>query len=109
MDRMISEVRSQRSEVRSQKTEVRSQSVVSVFCFLTSVFCLLISISAFAEEVSFQGFLQTDYSTRITGVKLPGAKRQELILGEERGRLEGSYYPSNSKIGFDVKGDVFHD
>lgn len=62
-----------------------------------------------AEELSIKGFLQTNYSARITGVKLPGAKRQGLMLGEERGRLEGSYYPSNSKIGFDVKGEVFHD
>lgn len=61
------------------------------------------------EEPSVKGFLQTNYSARITGVKLPGAKRQELMLGEERGRLEGSYYPSNSKVGFDVKGEIFHD
>lgn len=62
-----------------------------------------------AEEPSIKGFLETNYSARITGVKLPGAKRQELMLGEERGRLEGSYYPPNACVGFDVKGEVFHD
>jgi hypothetical protein len=62
-----------------------------------------------AEAPSIKGFLQTNYSVRITGAKLPGAKRHALMLGEERGRLEGSFYPSKSKVGFDVKGDVFHD
>src|SRR3989338_5485847 len=62
-----------------------------------------------AEELSIKGFLETNYSARITGLKLPGAKRQELMLGEERGRLEGAYYPSNSRVGFDVKVEVYHD
>src|SRR3989338_7106292 len=63
----------------------------------------------FAEAPHIKGFLQSDYSVRITGAKLQGAKRHELMLGEERGRLEGSFYPSNTSVGFDVKGDLFHD
>ena len=82
-----------------------------IYPFLLLSFGLrLLSLPAYgAEGPSLKGFLQTNYSARITGVKLPGAKRQELMLGEERGRLEGSYYPSDARVGFDVKGEVFHD
>ena len=86
-----------------------SDRIIYLFLLLSFGFWFLSPPLYGAEEPSIKGFLQTNYSARITGVKLPGAKRQELMLGEERGRLEGSYYPPNSNIGFDVKADLFHD
>ncbi len=88
---------------------IYNKRIIYPFLLLSFGFWFLTPSLYSAEEPSIKGFLQTNYSARITGVKLPGAKRQELMLGEERGRLEGSYYPSNSKVGFDVKADVFHD
>src|SRR3989338_4613447 len=90
------------------KMTCNSQKKQTIWLLVTG-YWLLSSIAIAAEEPSIHGFLQTNYSTRITGEKLPNAKRQELILGEERGQLKSSFYPSNSRVGFDVKGDIFHD
>src|SRR3989338_5310195 len=100
------ESKEQRAKGKGQRASKRKETRVF---FLLTIFCLPFSLVAFAEEPSIHGFLQANYSVRVTGEKLPGAKRQELMLGEERGRLEGSYYPPNSNIGFDVKADLFHD
>lgn len=90
--------------------KVTSNNRIIYFSWLLSFGFWILSPAVFcAEKPSIKGFLQTNYSARITGVKLPGAKRQELMLGEEMARLEGSYYPTNAKVGFNVKGDVFHD
>src|SRR3989338_6033145 len=88
---------------------IYSNRIIYLFLLLSFGFWFLTPPLYGAEVPSIKGFLQTNYSVRITGAKLPGAKRHELMLGEERGRLEGSYYPSNAKVGFDVKADVFHD
>ena len=63
----------------------------------------------FAEELSLHGFLQTDYSVRVADDNPQGAKQGNLILGEERIQLKGSFYPSKSKIGAFVKSDFYHD
>ena len=98
------------SEIRSQKSEVRKISyLLSVICYLSSVFCLLSSTSAFAEELALRGFLQTNYSVRIADDNPQGAKQGNLIWGEERVQLKSSFYPSKSRIGFFVKSDFYHD
>jgi len=75
--------------------------------------CLFVSIalvsSAFAEEFSLHGFLQTNYSVRVSDDNPQGAKQGNLILGEERAQLKGSFYPQKSKIGIFVKSDFYHD
>ena len=88
---------------------IYSNRIIYLFLLLSFGFWFLTPPLYGAEVPSIKGFLQTNYSVRITGAKLPGAKRHELMLGEERGRLEGSYYPSNARVGFDVKADLFHD
>jgi hypothetical protein len=75
--------------------------------------CLFISLaftsSVKASELSLHGFLQTNYSVRVTDDNPQGAKQGNLILGEERIQLKGSLYPSKSKIGAFVKSDFYHD
>ncbi|NOX97609.1 MAG: hypothetical protein GXO98_06085 [Nitrospirae bacterium] len=96
------------SEDRSQKTEVRKISyLLSLIFLLLSVFCLL--PSAFAGELSLQGFFQTDYSLRFSDNNPPQAKKGNLLWGEERVELKGSFYPPKSKIGAFIKSDFYHD
>ncbi len=63
----------------------------------------------FAEGLSLDGFLQTNYSVRFADDNPQGAKQGNLILGEERLQLKSSFYPSNSKIGMFIKSDFYHD
>ena len=71
--------------------------------------CLLFSTSVIAEELSINGFIQTNYSVRIADDNPQGAKQGNLILGEERVQLKSSFYPQKSKIGVFVKSDFYHD
>lgn len=74
------------------------------------VAAVLISIPlVFADEVSLHGFLQTNYSGRVADENPQGAKKGNLILGEERLQLRGSLYPSKSKIGAFLKSDFYRD
>ena len=79
------------------------------FYLLIPVISFLLSVTALAEELSFHGFLQTNYSVRITDDNPQGAKQDNLILGEERMQLKGSFYPERSKIGIFLKSDFYHD
>ena len=90
---------------RYQMSEFRRQ----ISYFLISVICLLFSMPAFAEEVSFHGFLQSNYSARIADDNPHGAKKGNLILGEERVQLKGLFYPKKSNFGFYIKSDFYHD
>lgn len=69
----------------------------------------LSSGASFADELSIHGFLQTNYSVRVADDNPQGAKQGNLILGEERFQLKGSFYPSKSPWGFYSKGDFYHD
>ena len=62
-----------------------------------------------ASELSVHGFLQTNDSVRVNGDNPQGAKEGNLILGEERVQLKGSFYPQKSKIGVFAKSDFYHD
>lgn len=87
----------------------KSKAKLSIIKLILAIASSLSSVLVCAEEPSIHGFLQSNYSVRITGEKLTGAKRQELMLAEERGQLKSSFYPSNSRVGFDIKGDLYHD
>lgn len=77
---------------------------------LSFIFATLIFIpTVFAEELSLHGFLQTNYSVRVADDNPQGAKQGNLILGEERIQLKGSFYPEKSKIGVFAKSDFYHD
>src|SRR3989338_3738394 len=75
--------------------------------------CILIlpgfSSSVLAEDLSFHGSLQTSYSVRVVDNNPLGAKQGNIISGEERLQLKGSYYPSKSDFGVFVKSDFYHD
>ena len=86
----------------------KAKNIILIIC-IVHVFFFIISISSFAEELSLNGFLQTNYSVRINDDNPEEAERKNLILGEERVQLKGSYYPSNLPVGVFVKGDVYHD
>ena len=78
---------------------------ISLLLFISFVFTPF----AFAEELSLQGFLQTNYSVRVNDDNPQGAKQGNLILGEERAQIKASFYPQKSKIGAFVKSDFYHD
>jgi len=78
---------------------------ISLLLFISFVFTPF----AFAEELSLQGFLQTNYSVRVNDDNPQGAKQGNLILGEERAQIKASFYPEKSKIGAFVKSDFYHD
>ena len=76
---------------------------VKILSFIALTFIFIPMV--FAEELSLHGFLQTNYSIRVADDNPQGAKQGNLILGEERIQLKGSFYPSKSKIGAFVKSD----
>src|SRR3989338_1590152 len=80
---------------------------------VTILLCIFILLGfaslAFAEDLSLHGSLQTNYAVRVADDNPKGAKNGNLISGEERLQLKGSYYPSNSKWGVFVKTDFYHD
>ncbi len=80
---------------------------VKILSFIALTFIFIPMV--FAEELSLHGFLQTNYSIRVADDNPQGAKQGNLILGEERIQLKGSFYPSKSKIGAFVKSDFYHD
>lgn len=79
------------------------------FGLLMLVISFLLYVTASAEELSLQGFFQTNYSVRVTDDNPQGAKQGNLILDEERLQLKGSYEPSGSKMSLFIKSDFFHD
>jgi len=80
---------------------------IKILSFIIASFIFI--PTAFAEELSLHGFLQTNYSVRVNDDNPQGAKQGNLILGEERAQLKASFYPQKSKIGIFVKSDFYHD
>jgi hypothetical protein len=80
---------------------------IKILPFIAAIFIFV--PTAFAEELSLHGFLQTNYSVRVNDDNPQGAKQGNLILGEERAQLKGSFYPQKSKIGVFIKSDFYHD
>ena len=80
-----------------------------LFCVLIFRFWIYRTTAALAEDLSINGFLQTNYSVRLNDDNPKNAKQGNLILGEERIQLKSSFYPPKSKVGFFVKSDFFHD
>ncbi len=80
-----------------------------VSILLCLVILLVFGSLAFADDLSLHGFLQTNYPVRVADDNPQGAKQGNLILGEERAQLKGSFYPRKSKIGIFVKSDFYHD
>ncbi len=77
---------------------------------------LLISISivlwvhasrVFAEELSLHGFLQANYSVRLTGLQPPTSEGGDFLFGEERFQLR---VEKAGELGrFFIRSDFFHD
>ena len=80
---------------------------IKILPFIAAAFIFI--PMANASELSLQGFLQTNYSVRVNDDNPQGAKQGNLILGEERAQLKGSFYPQKSKIGIFIKSDFYHD
>lgn len=68
---------------------------------------LLLPLTSFAEDFSLHGFIQTNYSVRTANPNPENANQGNLIWGDERLQLKGSYYLAN--IGFFAKSDFYHD
>ncbi len=79
-------------------------------CLLTVVLNILIpALNTMGEELSLHGFVQGNYSLRTTGEEIPGQKRSDFVLGEERFQLKLTGSSSSGNAGFLVKSDFFHD
>lgn len=60
-----------------------------------------------AVEVEMHGFVQGNYTARITGEDPPGSEGGDFVLGEERARLE--LISKGRQAGMALKMDFFHD
>lgn len=76
---------------------------------------ILISILLFvnfstlhAQELSIHGFVQGNYSVRVTGKELPGSEGGDFLLGEERIQLELTHEAEDQTRMF-TKIDFFQD
>jgi hypothetical protein len=77
-----------------------------VLCVLASRFTLHAS-RAWAEELSIHGFLQANYSARLTGLQPPAAEGGDFVFGEER--LQLRLDKSGEKGRMFLRSDFFHD
>ncbi|OGQ46357.1 MAG: hypothetical protein A3H42_02805 [Deltaproteobacteria bacterium RIFCSPLOWO2_02_FULL_46_8] len=76
------------------------------------VFFLLIFLFpniSHGKGTSLHGFVQGDFSTRVTGEALPGSEGGDFLLGEERLQLELAGHNKAGNAGFLAKTDFFHD
>ncbi len=62
---------------------------------------------AVAEELPLHGFLQANYSARVTGLQPPGPESGDLLFGEER--LQVRLDKSGEKGRLFLRTDFFHD
>jgi hypothetical protein len=81
--------------------------------FLTALFCFhTISLALYpsracAEDLSLHGFLQTNYSARLTGLQPPTSEGGDFLFGEERFQLRLD--KSGEKGRLFLRTDFFHD
>lgn len=79
------------------------------FCILLFALGIFSLRPVFAQDFTLNGFLETNYSFRLSNDKPAGAEYQNLILAEQRLQLKASYYPSRGNIGFFIKSDFYLD
>jgi len=60
-----------------------------------------------AAGLELHGFVQGDYSARVTGLRPPGGS--DFILAEERVQLSGNGATQNGRAAFSAKTDLIHD
>ncbi|MFQ5866927.1 MAG: hypothetical protein ACE5IT_02910 [bacterium] len=87
------------------------ESVISnrVKALISSLVIFLIWPSLLIAEVSLHGFLQGNYTPRVTGEKLKTEGESDFLLAEERVQLKLSDYSSSGDAGYFVKVDFFRD
>jgi hypothetical protein len=69
---------------------------------------LLLSTSVgFAAGLELHGFVQGDYSARVTGLRPPGGS--DFILAEERVQLSANGAAQSGRAAFSAKTDLIHD
>ncbi len=73
------------------------------------IFFVFFTSRVWSLDLSFHGFLQGNYSVRVTGEEFEGPEDGDFLLAEERfqARLSGTSQSGNS--GFFIKADFFHD
>jgi hypothetical protein len=80
---------------------------------LSALLPLLLTSIAFAQDLSINGFAQTNYSARIASTEDAPvgmtAKEKDLILGEERLQLEFSHFSEAGNANFSSKIDFVRD
>ncbi len=78
--------------------------------YFISLFLIIYPVSySYGQNLSFHGFVQGNYNTRITGLKLHNSESGDYILGEERIQFTLSGYSESGNTDFFVKSDFFHD
>ncbi|OGQ28992.1 MAG: hypothetical protein A3I75_03490 [Deltaproteobacteria bacterium RIFCSPLOWO2_02_FULL_50_16] len=65
--------------------------------------------TALANGISINGFVQGNFSARVTGEALPNSDGGDFLLGEERLQLELAGHNKAGNAGFLSKTDFFHD
>ncbi|HZY30301.1 MAG TPA: hypothetical protein VFF86_01540 [Candidatus Methylomirabilis sp.] len=80
--------------------------VFALFCFNTISLALYPS-RACAEDLSLHGFLQANYSARLTGLQPPTSEGGDFLFGEERFQLRLD--KSGEKGRLFIRTDFFHD
>lgn len=80
--------------------------VFALFCFHTISLALYPS-RACAEDLSLHGFLQANYSARLTGLQPPTSEGGDFLFGEERFQLRLD--KSGEKGRLFIRTDFFHD
>ncbi len=60
-------------------------------------------------EWPFHGFVQTNWSVRVTGADASDLLSEDFLVGEDRVQLELERYSPRGRVGFLVKTDVCHD
>jgi hypothetical protein len=77
-----------------------------IFCVHASGFTLQAS-RTWAEELPLHGFLQANYSARLTGLQPPTSEGGDFLFGEERLQLR---FEKSGELGrFFIRSDFFHD
>ncbi|MBI5198136.1 MAG: hypothetical protein HZA19_05945, partial [Nitrospirae bacterium] len=81
--------------------------IAKTVSLLLPLLFLMSSSVATAEEVSLHGFVQGNYTARITGEEMAGEEGGDFLLGEER--LQLKLAASSQGTGFFLKTDFFQD
>ena len=73
------------------------------------IFLNIIIFLFYGKELSIHGFVQMNYSNRVSGYKLHNSEGGDYILGEERIQFTLSGYSQSGNADFFIKSDFFHD